>query len=103
MKTYSLGDRIPLKQWQALGLEGYPAYSFTTASDGYYVRATLTGEKRAPAKGEWYLSGARPMAYMAPNDLSTEFMICRLVVIRQKTTTNRTVVNHVPRGNIVRG
>jgi hypothetical protein len=39
------------------------------------VRFKKTGERRAPKKGEWYLSGAEPHAYMAPNDLSTEYHI----------------------------
>ena len=42
-------------------------------------RAILTGEFRAPLKGEWYLSGAIPEAYRAPNDLSIAFHICRIV------------------------
>lgn len=31
---------------------------------------TLTGEFRSPLAGEWYLSGAIPEAYQAPNDLN---------------------------------
>jgi len=42
-------------------------------------RVVLTGEKRTPLRGEWYLSGAIPEGYMAPNDLSTEYHICKLV------------------------
>jgi len=42
-------------------------------------KAKLTGEKRCPKKGEWYLSGAIPAAYQAPNDLSTEYCLCELV------------------------
>ncbi len=38
-----------------------------------------TGEKRCPKKGEYYLSGAIVEAYLAPNDLSTEFYIAKLV------------------------
>lgn len=30
---------------------------------------------RNPLKGEYYLSGAMPKAYKAPNDLSTSFII----------------------------
>lgn len=30
---------------------------------------------RRPRKGEWYVSGAIPAAYRAPNDLSTEYLI----------------------------
>lgn len=41
---------------------------------------TPTGEFRAPRKGEWYLSGAIPEAYRAPNDLSTPYHILRETV-----------------------
>lgn len=34
-------------------------------------------EKRPPRKGEWYLSGAIPTAYRAPNDLSTSYIILK--------------------------
>jgi hypothetical protein len=36
-----------------------------------------TGEYRAPAKGEWYLSGAIIAAYMAGGDLFTSYWIAR--------------------------
>ena len=54
---------------------------------GHYVanpnkRAVRTGEQRPPKKGEWYLSGAIPEAYQAPNDLSSPFHILRLVNVR---------------------
>ena len=32
--------------------------------------------QRSPKKGEWYMSGAIPEAYQAPNDLSMKFFIC---------------------------
>jgi hypothetical protein len=51
--------------------------------------AVATGEKRAPRKGEWYLSGAIVGAYKAPNDLDTVFQIAR--VIRTKTIPARVV------------
>lgn len=37
-----------------------------------YVR---TGEFRPPRAGEWYLSGAHPEAWKAPNDLGQSFHI----------------------------
>jgi hypothetical protein len=46
-------------------------------------RAVSTGEKRAPKKGEWYLSGAIATAYKAPNDLTSEYHIARLVRVRR--------------------
>lgn len=45
--------------------------------DGITTRDCYWRMKRVgtPKKGEWYISGAIPMAYRAPNDLSTSFMI----------------------------
>jgi hypothetical protein len=34
-------------------------------------RFVETGEQQQPKQGEWYLSGAIPEAYQAPNDLNT--------------------------------
>jgi len=67
--VYMLADRVPKSQLKALGVK-----------DAKNVRAVYTGQKRKPKKGEWYLSGARVSAYMAPNDLDTEFHIARLVL-----------------------
>ncbi len=69
MKTYPLADR-----------------AYTLGRDH---RAVLTGEKRAPKKGEWYLSGAIPEAYRAPNDLSTAYHILALVKVRRVRTADR--------------
>ena len=38
-----------------------------------------TGEFRKPKKGEWYLSGAIVEVYQAPNNLTIEFYIAKLV------------------------
>lgn len=38
----------------------------------YFV---YSGQKRCPKKGEYYLSGAIPEVYQAPNDLSFAFSI----------------------------
>jgi hypothetical protein len=41
---------------------------------------------RRPKKGEHYLSGAIPQAYIAPNDLSSEYLVVRKnekLVLRQ--------------------
>jgi len=55
------------------------------AVNGYCVGissryAINTGIKRQPKKGEYYLSGAIPMAYKAPNDLSTAFLIAEIIM-----------------------
>jgi len=42
--------------------------------------AVKTNEFRAPKKGEYYLSGAVPFAYKAPNDLSTKYRIMKIKI-----------------------
>lgn len=44
-------------------------------------RVKWTGEIRKPKKGEFYLSGAIIMGYRAPNDLTMEYPIGRLVEV----------------------
>ena len=55
------------------------------------IRATWTGEFRAPNMGEWYLSGAEVAAYKARADLSDSYHIARLC--RTKTITVETSDN----------
>jgi len=43
---------------------------------GFAIR---TEDFRCPKKGEYYLSGAVPVAYIAPNDLGQKFRIMKLV------------------------
>lgn len=42
------------------------------------------GEKRPPKKGEFFISGAIPEVYQAPNDLSYEYHIAVPVATPQK-------------------
>jgi hypothetical protein len=51
------------------------------------VMAIYSGTKREPKKGEYYLSGAIPCAYRAPNDLSTDYHIAQLVEVEIQTIT----------------
>jgi len=48
--------------------------------------AVKTGEKRKPLKGEWFISGAIPEAYKAPNDLSQEYFIAKIVEVEKVQT-----------------
>jgi len=41
--------------------------------------AIPTGEFREPKKGEYFISGAEPMAYLAYNDLSMKYHIAKIV------------------------
>ena len=43
----------------------------TRTFDCYWRRLRV----RPPRKGEWYVSGAIPMAYRAPNDLTGRFLV----------------------------
>lgn len=45
-------------------------------------RIQATGEFRPPKKGEWYISGAIPAGYYAPNDLNASHYIGQLVEVR---------------------
>ncbi len=49
------------------------------------VRAVWTGEKRAPRKGEWFLSGSIVEAYYAHSDLGTVYHIAKIVEVETKT------------------
>ena len=83
MTLYKIGDPLNRDESKALGLRrdnmahiwGEPSKS------GRYARAVRTYEFRSPKAGEWYLSGAIPTAYRAPNDLSSEFHIMSLVAV----------------------
>lgn len=66
-----------------------PAGSGLFAARRFYYR--IIG-KRAPKKGEWYLSGAIVEAYQAPNDLTTEYTI----VEKTHRAVPRTIYEHAP-------
>jgi hypothetical protein len=57
----------------------YPLAITSTVGMRTPRRFVKTGQFRAPRKGEYYLSGAIPEAYLAPNDLSTAYAILREV------------------------
>ena len=83
-RFYPIADRIPLEVHKALGtnrlIQPLPSSGISPSN----IMAVLTGEKRTPKAGEWYLSGAIAEAYMAPNDLSDEFCIVRLVKVKTR-------------------
>jgi len=71
--TYPLGDRIP---------GDHSVRIFPTSG----VKAVKTGQFRPPLRGEWYLSGAIPHAYIASNNLSHPYHIMKLVRVKVVTT-----------------
>ncbi len=89
MKFYRCTDRIPREDRERLGvphLDGHRGMLHNHNRDGQHIMAVRIFEFRAPRKGEWYLSGASPTAWRAPNDLSIEFHIMRLAVVERTTT-----------------
>lgn len=96
-KLYRLGDRLTRAERERFDCEDdllarLPSTGGPIQKDGTYVMAVRTGEVRPPRKGEWYLSGAFPRAYRAPNDLSSSYGICVLVKVERKTIRQYTVV-----------
>lgn len=103
-KLYPVAERIPLEDVERLGLKrakpgsapdpdqiGQPLISMGMPARN--VHAQATGEFRAPKRGEWYLSGAIVEAYRAPNDLTQEFHIAKLVRTVTRTVTTVTPVS----------
>ena len=88
IKRYQLGDRVSLEERQQFGLSfkeaNRPSYC-RASKDGFYLRAIKTDSFREPKKGEWYLSGAIPKAYKAPNDLGIRFRIMKLTKVKKET------------------
>jgi hypothetical protein len=80
MHTFPLADMPSLDEFLALDLD--PKYGHK------HIAAVPACQFRPPRKGEWYLSGAIPMAYKAPNDLDTSYAILYLARIETVTTTN---------------
>lgn len=71
-KLYPLGDGLSSEERKFFGI----TLNDVLARD---ISAVRTAFRRCPKKGEWYLSGAIATAYKAPNDLSTEHRIAKLV------------------------
>ena len=87
MKTYPLAELAPSSLRKSYG------FGFITQRDAKRaIRCVLTGEKRAPKKGEWYLSGARPSGWEAKNDLSTEYHIVKLVLTEKIVTETINII-----------
>ena len=97
MKYYKLADRPRTADLEKLGVTWS---KFAGEIDGHKVNwlnpfqvghiglvAIFSGEKRPPQAGEWYISGAIPDAYRAPNDLTSSYHIAKLVLVETVTTT----------------
>lgn len=80
---YNLIDIPTVEEMILLNLDS----SFNSRYSRRNVYAEKTGEERCPKKGEWFVSGAIPEAYRAPNDLSQEYHIAKLVRARKRIIT----------------
>ena len=88
MKFYKLADRPSLAEVEDCGFRpGEHPWVNPFRTGVIRLVAVLTGEKRPPKSDEWYLSGAIPEAYKAPNDLTTEFYILKLARVSTKLVT----------------
>lgn len=70
--SVAIGD-ISAEEYKKLGHYKY----------GEKIGAVKIAEFRCPKRGEWFISGAIPQAYKAPNDLSTPYHIAKLVKYRK--------------------
>lgn len=97
MRTYRLNDLMTHEECERFGVPSDRALTMWWASpkcDGISIMAVHAGEFRTPCAGEWYLSGAKPAAWRAPNDLSTKFHIMRLVKVKRETRVIETLVEN---------
>lgn len=78
MKTYPLGETPSMEETGGAPFkERFVSASLMKGASRF--GSVKTGEFRTPKRGEWYLSGAIPQAYKAPNDLTTPYHILKLV------------------------
>lgn len=59
---------------------------FPVAGFNNSIKAIKTKEFRAPKKGEFYISGAIPMAYKAYEDLDDSYRIAKIVKVKKVVT-----------------
>jgi hypothetical protein len=95
---YILGDNLPYNhpaKAKIKGMNYFKSIDYApTPANGYCVRAKWSGEYREPKKGEYYLSGCEgtERAYIAPNDLSFEYFIMKIVLVKTKTIQSFTEI-----------
>lgn len=84
---YPLGDTPTKEELASIGASKIDYGTYLRVRDGLHVSimARDAYQDRPPLKGEWYISGAIPYAYRAPNDLTIEYSIARLVMVETET------------------
>jgi hypothetical protein len=88
-KLYPLSDFAPSAVRKKFGFTSFLSQRTPTKE----LMAVMTGEKRSPKKGEWYISGALPAGYRAKHDLGMIFHIARLVLVEKKTIQTFTIID----------
>lgn len=71
-KLYPIGEIPPLSERIRLGCK-----------INSNLMVECTGELREPKQGEWYISGAIPIGYLAYKDLYSPYHIAKLVRVEE--------------------
>ena len=86
MKTYRLADTMTREECDHFGVPRTFSRQYAPAGrDGEFICAILIDKFAAPKAGEWFLSGALPVAYRTANDLSVEYHILKLVKVKRES------------------
>ena len=101
-EVFNLGDGPTEAECAAMGVERvfnselskpqpHPKV-FLKGTKRVYLKAVKTAEFRKPMRGDRYLSGSSPAAYLALHDLDHECQIMRLVAVQERTQVTWKVV-----------
>jgi hypothetical protein len=86
-KQFYVGDHVTNKEMKSLGID---TQGMKIEEKMRIARQNIfgvpTGEFRPPRAGEWYISGAIPLAYRAAGNFSIKFHIAKLVILRKIVT-----------------
>lgn len=81
MRKYPVGDALTTEEIDRIRQSYY--LGLGRFKGRIAIVAVKTDEFREPHKNEWFLSGARPTAYRAFNDLTTSYWICKLTIKKE--------------------
>lgn len=91
-RFYRLAEGPKLSEIESFDIIASPSYIYTIWVNPFRpgsigLVAISIREFRSPKRGEWFLSGAIPEAWRAPNNLTTPYQILELVIVETKTVT----------------
>lgn len=88
---YGIGDSVPRDQIPpGMRRENpgiYPGRYKDDSGKEYEAVVIWTGRKGKPKPGDWFLSGAYPVAYVSGGELSATYAIGELIFVTKKTVT----------------